>query len=331
MKVCVGGTFDIIHEGHIALFEKAFQMGDEVVVGLSSDTLAKKKEKKTRSYRKRKESLEQLFQDRGWNASIEPIDDMYGTAAKKDFDAIVVSPETARNAEEINKTRVHRGLKPLCIVVVPYVLAQDGIPISTSRIKRGEIAGRRRLTPLRVCIGSENEVKKVATEDAFNEMIARPHRISVAFTSIVPDTVSQPTGKQILEGAVRRATAAVAHGDYGVGIESGVREEYGVFFVEHYVAVADSVGYVTHGKGPAFQCPEEIMERVREGYEIKKAVSFGTPEERERGLVWHISKSMERRHLIKEALLMALLPRTANSHEDKGITGKKGTRFHDMD
>ncbi|RLF40505.1 MAG: phosphopantetheine adenylyltransferase, partial [Thermoplasmata archaeon] len=39
MKVCVGGTFDILHEGHIALFERAFETGGEVVVGLSSDSL----------------------------------------------------------------------------------------------------------------------------------------------------------------------------------------------------------------------------------------------------------------------------------------------------
>lgn len=329
MKVCVGGTFDIIHEGHIALFERAFETGGEVVVGLSSDNLVKTKKKKTRSYRERKESLEKLFRDMGWKASIEPIDDTYGTAVKEDFDVIVVSPETARNAEEINKMRVHRGLKPLRIVVVPYVLAQDGIPISTSRIKRGEIAGRKRITPLRVCIASGNDVKMAATEDAFNEIFASPHGISITYARTEIKTQHQPAGEKILEGAVRRAAAAVAHGDYGVGIEAGVREEHGTFFAEHYAAVADSVGYITYGKGPAFQCPEWILELMREGKEIKRAVPvpFGTDEERERGLVWYLSKNVERRHLIKEAVVMALLPRMANPHEDKEVTGRKGTPF----
>ena len=39
-RVALGGTFEVIHKGHRALFTKAFAMGDEVLIGLTSDHLA---------------------------------------------------------------------------------------------------------------------------------------------------------------------------------------------------------------------------------------------------------------------------------------------------
>ncbi|ERG88916.1 MAG: cytidyltransferase-related domain protein, partial [halophilic archaeon J07HX5] len=39
MKIALGGTFDPIHDGHRALFDRAFALGD-VTVGLTNDELA---------------------------------------------------------------------------------------------------------------------------------------------------------------------------------------------------------------------------------------------------------------------------------------------------
>lgn len=36
-KVAVGGTFDKFHEGHRLLIEKAFQIGENVLIGVTSD------------------------------------------------------------------------------------------------------------------------------------------------------------------------------------------------------------------------------------------------------------------------------------------------------
>jgi len=44
--VATGGTFDIIHKGHMALLNKAFTISSKVIIGLSSDELVKKNGKK---------------------------------------------------------------------------------------------------------------------------------------------------------------------------------------------------------------------------------------------------------------------------------------------
>ena len=55
----MGGTFDIIHTGHIELLKKSFEMGKFVIIGLSSDTLVKEKLKKNinNSFEVRKRNL----------------------------------------------------------------------------------------------------------------------------------------------------------------------------------------------------------------------------------------------------------------------------------
>lgn len=301
MKVCLGGTFDIIHEGHEKLIKKAFEIGDEVVVGVSSDELVKKLGKIAEKYEKREENLQKFLEERGWKAKIEKLNDEYGTAISENFDAIVVSPDTYKKAEIINEIRVKNGLKPIKIICVSYEMSNDGIPISTTRIKNGEIGGRKRLIPLRVCIGSKNKVKINAVKEIFDDIFKE---IKIEYDEIEVKTEKQPAGKKIMEGALKRAMNAVKGNDYGIGIEAGLKEENGINFIEHYAVISDKTGYITYGKSPSFQCPEWIVENVKEGREIKEILSF-----EERGLIWHISNKVERSKLIKDAVLMALIPR----------------------
>lgn len=139
-KVVVGGTFDILHEGHKTLLRKAFELG-KVGIGLTSDRMAQRvKQRKIESFKKRKKKLEDFIR-KEFKAKpiIVKIKDEFGLTLKKDFDYIVVSPETYKTALKINEERRKRNKKPIKIVKVKFVLAKDRKPISADRISKGEI------------------------------------------------------------------------------------------------------------------------------------------------------------------------------------------------
>ncbi len=144
-KVVVGGTFDYLHDGHAAILAKAFELGERVLVGICSDEMQLLLQKDSVGIQLldvRKRALEELLRSRGWieQAEVVVISDEFGPSLKDtELEAIVASPETRARAEELNRLRVSKGLKPLEIVEIPFVLAKDGEPISSIRVRYGEI------------------------------------------------------------------------------------------------------------------------------------------------------------------------------------------------
>lgn len=142
--VAVGGTFDEFHKGHRALLLKAFEVGEKVFIGLTTDSLVQRLGKlhKISTYDFRLEELRGFLRDHGlleW-AEIMPLQDAYGiTLSRGCIDALVVSRETEKTAHEINKKRKEKGLAPLSIIVIDMVPAYNSEPISTTRIRHGEI------------------------------------------------------------------------------------------------------------------------------------------------------------------------------------------------
>lgn len=145
-KVAVGGTFDYLHDGHTAILSKAFEIGEQVLVGIVSDRMKLRKDSAgIQPLRTRKKKLLDLLRARGWSSRAEVcvISDPHGPAVDdRELEAIVVSEETRPRAEEINKIRNSRGLEPLEIVQIPWVLAEDGTPISSIRVRYGEMDAR---------------------------------------------------------------------------------------------------------------------------------------------------------------------------------------------
>jgi pantetheine-phosphate adenylyltransferase len=147
----LGGTFTPIHNGHRALLHKAFQTashdgpGDgHVIVGLTSTDLAEQ----TRSdpthvellgpFDERRETLDAELEEiaAAYTATYEIIEltDPGGPAAtREDADALVASPESK------SQRRAHQIHTP------PFVTAEDGTRISSTRIRNGEMDEHGRL------------------------------------------------------------------------------------------------------------------------------------------------------------------------------------------
>lgn len=140
-KIAVGGTFDKFHSGHEKLLSTAFDMGEEVLIGITSDIFAKKNHD-IEPFSFRSEKVKEFAIKYGTNFEIIEIFDSCGTAdVDSSLDAIVVSKETEKSAEYINSIRFKNGLNLLDIIVIDWILAADGNPISSTRIRKGEIDG----------------------------------------------------------------------------------------------------------------------------------------------------------------------------------------------
>ncbi len=141
--IATGGTFDIIHKGHIELLKKAFEISSNVIIGLTSDELAEKKGKKiTNDYSARLSSLISVIEQKfpGSTFRISKLENDFGPAVLEEgVQAMVVSEEKSFQGEILNKLRAEKNLPSVKIVVVPMVLAKDGKIISTTRIINSEI------------------------------------------------------------------------------------------------------------------------------------------------------------------------------------------------
>jgi cytidyltransferase-like protein len=139
----MGGTFDHLHRGHKELLKRAFDTGEAVFIGLTSDEFAVREGKKIDDrFVERKRNLENylkaVFPNRRYE--ISELKDRFGPAIfTNKIDAIAVSEETLAAVKTANKKRKELGLPDLEVEIVPMTLAEDGGKISSTRIRAGMI------------------------------------------------------------------------------------------------------------------------------------------------------------------------------------------------
>lgn len=154
-KTVCGGTFDHFHKGHENFLKSALSISQSLLIGITSDEYIQKskisprgeagksqKSKVFENFEIRKKNVENYL-SKATNGRFEiiKIDDLFGPTLEKNFDAtaIVVSENTKAGAKKINQYRSNKDLSKFKIIVVPQLLAEDGKPISSFRIRNGEI------------------------------------------------------------------------------------------------------------------------------------------------------------------------------------------------
>ena len=152
--VALGGTFDVLHAGHRHLLSEAFKLGDVVLIGVASDRLVATLRKKhlVRPFSTRIRDLRRFLKTRGWSSRVRVtmLREPYGPAAKrKRLQALIVSKGTLASGRRLNRLRTQNDLQPLRLHVVDLLKAADGKPISTTRVRNGEIDRQGRLLKTR--------------------------------------------------------------------------------------------------------------------------------------------------------------------------------------
>jgi len=313
-KAGIGGTFNVLHKGHKTLFEKAFERADELIVGLVSDRMALDRKKIVRPYAERRRNLEKYLINFGKIYEIVMIEDIFGPAvSREDIRYLIVSERSQKNAKEINRGRKKRGLDPLEIEVVPTVMAEDFLPISSSRIIGNEIdIDGRLLIPLHVRVGSTNPVKVEAVRRVLRPLYGLLEVEAVKVDTGVP---KEPRGDEVLKGAIGRAKAAIGDAHLGVGIEAGLfwSKPLKWYFDVQFCAIIDSTGRLTIGHGPGFWYPPKVIEEVEKGSSVDEAMFKLTGIEdigHRMGSVGYLSKELiNRTTLTEEAVIAAFIPR----------------------
>jgi inosine/xanthosine triphosphatase len=326
MRVVLGGTFDPLHKGHEALFQKAFELGsgDIIIIGLTTDAFAASGRTRTiKPYSTRKAELEKylgqlLEKHPGTTIEINEIDKAFNDSItkKREADVFVVSVGTSSVAAQTNELRQKNGLAPLEIVAVDYVLADDGMPIKATRIHDSEIDSDGKLVcTVKIAVGTKNDVKVSAVERIFKMIYPQVRMIKLDVPSGVRD---QPWETETIIGAKNRAAAAqnqASDAHFCVGIEAGLiwNEELGEYLDVQYCTVQDRGGRVTIGHGPGFYYPKAIIEAVKEGKTVGQAMEKATGIQNigyKQGAIGFLTNNLlTRQQLTEQAVIMALVPR----------------------
>jgi len=311
MKAAVAGTFNVLHDGHKALIDRAFSISDDVYIGITSDAMAISDRSRINPFYLRKKALEEYLSTKNGKWRIFQIEDIYGP---KDImvpiDTLVVSEDTFENGKKVNEYRIENGMKPLELSIVPMKKNDINTSICSTDILAGRYGKKGHSNIIDVAVGSMNPVKIEAVRSVMESIYGDVRITAVDVKSNVPE---QPFEEETVKGAENRARSALGDHDLSVGIEAGVFEMYdGLYDIQHCV-VMDRKGKITIGMGPGFRYPDKVAELIRKGHTVGKAMNVVyTNDDRgqSEGAIGILSKGLlDRKGLTEQSVITAMLPR----------------------
>lgn len=136
----MGGTFDNLHDGHKFLIKTALLFSKKIVIGLATENLLKKKKHATKieNYQIREQNLKTFIDSIGYLNRVEivPLNDPYGPPVHEpEYEGIIASQETYKNALKINEIRESKSFTPLIIIVIPMIKDRNKNILSSTAIR----------------------------------------------------------------------------------------------------------------------------------------------------------------------------------------------------
>ena len=136
----IGGTFDRFHAGHRNLLMSALSQCQTLEVWVTADSMARAKDSRINPWEERVEEIKQALDSDSKRLEFHELKDRHGPApTHNQADAIICTSDTKPECETINSMRQETGIPQLEIICVDHSMSWDGRPISSSRIRIGEI------------------------------------------------------------------------------------------------------------------------------------------------------------------------------------------------
>lgn len=225
--VVAGGTFDRLHRGHKDFLSFTINLGEKVIIGLTSDSYINefKGGLGILPYNERKKEL-QVYLDsvkKLDRVEIISIDDAYGPTLSNEYpiNALAVTDDTEEMGAQINTQREEKGIPSLVLEVFQRKLSEDGKPITSTRIRNGEIDREGKLYVKKEWLDHD-----LVLPEALRDELAQPLG---NVTQDIPDgldsseiiTVGDITTKTFLEKGIRPFLAII---DFKVNREEHIWE-----------------------------------------------------------------------------------------------------------